>query len=220
MMRSLTPLAAAVGCALAIPSASLGAQDGTRQQGVTIQVLAQQARVYTALGALMPPSRDVAQVGAELGVPTGVPGLRVRARLLRGTRGDDLESLDAGIVYWIGPIGVEGAWAQRASYSPRTGLAHDRMADFARAGLRAGIDLGVTGFAMHLRANAYVPTRESTVLDDDMEGWDGETGLTYGHPGLPVTATLGYRIERFRIFGVEQEVSALTFALGFTLFGR
>ena len=220
MTRACTALSAALAFALALPGTSLGAQDVSRRDGVTIQVLAQQARVYTSLGALIPPSRDVALVGAELGVPTGVPGLRVRARMLRGTRGDDLESLDAGIVYWIGPVGIEGAWAQRASYSPRTGLAHDRMTDFARAGLRAGVDLGVSGFALHLRAHAYVPTHQPAGLDDDMEGWDGETGLTYGHPGLPVTATLGYRIERFRIFGVEQEVSALTFALGFTLFGR
>lgn len=196
------------------------AQDDSRQAGITIQALAQQARVRTALGTLMTPERNVSQVGAELGLPTGLPGLRVRARLLRGTRGDDLEALDAGLLYWIGPVALEGAWTQRASYSPSTGLAHDRMTDFARAGLRTGLDLGLTGFSLHLRANAYIPTRRAAVPDDDIEGWDGESGLTYRPRSLPVSATVGYRIERFRIFGVEQEVSALTFALGFTLFGR
>lgn len=196
------------------------AQDASRQEGYTIQAVAQQARVRTALGAMIPPERDAAQVGAELGLPTPLGGLRVHARMLRGTQGDDLESLDAGLIYWIGPVGIEGAWAQRASYSPRNGLAHGRMTDFARAGLRTGLELGLTGFSMHLRANAYVPTRRAALPEDDIEGWDGDTGLTYRHPGLPVSATLGYRLERFRIFGVEQEVSALTFALGFTLFGR
>lgn len=212
--------AIAVALVLATPAASAGAQSPP-PRGVTIAAVAHQSRVRTALDDLMPPERTVPQVGLELGAPTFWTPLRVAARVLRATGGgDDLHSLDAGVLIGTRHVALEAAYAQRGSYSPTTGLAHGRVAEFARAGLRTGLDLGVTGFSMQLRANAYVPTWRAAVAEDDVEGWDAETGLTYVARALPVSATVGYRLERFRIFGVEQEVSALTFALGFTLIGR
>jgi hypothetical protein len=190
-------------------------------RGVSIAALAHQARVRSALGSLMPPERSVPQMGLELGAPTFWAPLRVHGRLLRATAGsDDLHSMEAGLLLTNRFIGVEASYARRGSYSPSTGLAHGRIAEFGRAGLRTQMGLGGTGLSLHLRANAYVPTWRAESAEDDVEGWDGETGLTYAAPTLPVSATLGYRLERFRIFGVEQEVSALTFAVAFTLLGR
>lgn len=207
-------LAGAVGlAAMGLGTRSAPAQAAPRQ-GVSIAALAHQARVRTALDALMPPERAVSQMGVELGAPTFWRPMRVAARVLRATRADDLASLDAGVVIGGRFVALEAAYATRGSYSPASGLAHARTASFARAGLRGRLALGATGFTMHLRGNAYVPT------GDDIEGWDGESGLTFSPASWPVTATLGYRLERFRIFDVEQEVSSLTFGLGFTLLGR
>jgi hypothetical protein len=193
----------------------------TPARGISIAALAHQARVRSALGNLMPPERSVPQMGLELGVPTFWEQLRVHGRLLRATGGgDDLHSMEAGLLLTSRFVGVEASYAQRGSYSPSTGLAHGRVAEFGRAGVRTQMGLGGTGLSLHLRANAYLPTWRAASPDDDVEGWDGETGLTYATSALPVSATLGYRLERFRIFGVEQEVSALTFAVAFTLLGR
>lgn len=217
-MTNLVALACAV--ALAVVPAPVAAQ-GTPSRGIAVAAVAHQARVRSALDDLMPPERMVPQVGLELGLPTFWRPLRVAARVLRATGGgDDLHSMEAGLLIGSRHIAVEAAYAQRGSYAPATGLAHARVAEFGRAGLRTGFDLGASGFSMQLRANAYVPTWRAAVADDDVEGWDAESGLTFASPALPVSATVGYRLERFRIFGVEQEVSALTFALGFTLLGR
>jgi hypothetical protein len=191
------------------------------ERGLSIAALAHQARVRSALGNLMPPERSVPQVGLELGAPTFWRPLRVHGRVLRATGGgDDLHSMETGLLLTGRFVGVEASYAQRESYSPSTGLAHGRTAEFGRAGVRAQMGLGGTGLSLHLRANAYVPTWRAASAEDDVEGWDGETGLTYAASTLPVSATFGYRLERFRIFGVEQEVSALTFAVAFTLLGR
>lgn len=190
-------------------------------RGPVLAVLAHQARVRSALGDLVPPERSVPQLGLEVSAPTFWRPLRVTGRLLRSTRGaDDLHSLDAGVLLSVRFISLEAAYASRRSYSPESGLAHGRTAEFARESRRARAGVGSSGFIMHLRGNAYVPTQRAAVAEDEIEGWDAESGLTYVPRSLPVTATLGYRLERFRIFGVEQEVSALTFALGVALLGR
>jgi hypothetical protein len=209
---------ATIVCVAAFAATAMAMVDAAAQaaprQGVSIAALAHQARVRTALDALVPPERAVSQMGVELGAPTFWRPMRVAARVLRATRADDLASLDAGVVVGGRFVALEAAYATRRSYSPTSGLAHARSASFARAGLRGRLALGATGFAMHLRGNAYLPT------GDDVEGWDGESGLSFSPASWPVTATLGYRLERFRIFDVEQEVSSLTFGLGFTLLGR
>lgn len=190
-------------------------------RGIAVTALAHQALVRSALDDLLPPERSVPQVGLEVSAPTFWQPLRLTGRVLRSTRGgDDLNSLDAGLLMGWQYIAVEAAYSQRASYSPETGLAHARNADFARAGVRAQMPVGLTGFSLHLRGHTYIPTSRATVPEDEIEGWEAQSGLTYALATLPVNATLGYRLERFRIFGVEQEVSALTFALGFTFFGR
>lgn len=204
---------------LAAPCRLAGQAAASR--GISVAALAHQSLVRSALDDLLPPERSVPQVGLEVSAPTFWQPLRLTGRVLRSTRGgDDLNSLDAGLLMGWQHVALEAAYSQRASYSPETGLAHSRNADFARAGLRAQMPVGLTGFSLHLRGHAYIPTSRAAVREDEIEGWEGQSGLTYTFATLPLNATLGYRLERFRIFGVEQEVSALTFALGFTFFGR
>lgn len=189
--------------------------------GFTVRILGHQAKVRTALGDLVPPERDVSQYGLELSAPTPLRALRVEGRILRAPQGSiDLQSIDAGLVASWRFIGVAAAWGQRGSYSPELGTAHGRVASFGRAGARVQVPFGDTGFVLHLRGDAYVPFDAAPDPEDAIKGWDTESGVSYHFSRLPVTATLGYRLERFRIFRAEQEVSSLTFGFGYTLGGR
>lgn len=207
---------------LTFASAELRGQSGSAvPSGLGLTILAHEARVRTAAGAQVPPERAVAQFGLELTVPTPVHALRLAGRILRSTRGtEDLHSTDAGVLLAGRIITFEAAFVRRGSYSPQTGGAHNQVAEFARAGLRARVAVGNTGFAMHVRGNHYIPTQRAADAADAAEGWEAESGVSYSVRRLPLTGMLGYRIERFRVFGVEQEVSSLTFALGVHVLGR
>lgn len=210
--------------AIALAPARLAGQAPYASGGIDITLLAHEAIVHTAAGDRLAPERHVGQVGLELGVPTPLRALRVYGRALTATQGqDDLRSLDVGLAF--GPflsrvLVLEAAFAQRASYSPETGLAHGRVAEFARAGARMRLPLGRSGFALHVTGSGYLPTNQPEDPDDAVTGWLGESGVSYSVRRIPVTAMLGYRIERFRVFAVEQEVSSLTFALGVNMLGR
>lgn len=198
---------------LALPAA-VPAQHATAG-GVAVRVLVHQALVRSALGELIPPERRVSLLGIELIVPTPWRALRAEARVLRAEQGQvDLRSIDAGLVFGSREVGVAAAFGQRGSYDPETGLAHTREAEFGRVGLRFRVGAPDAHFVLHLRADSYAPIGSMDSPADSISGWDAEGGVSWRGAGHPVTASLGYRLERFRIFGVEQEVSALTFALG------
>lgn len=204
---------------LALPADAL-AQHAT-VGGVAFRVLSHQALVRSALGDLLPPERRVSQMGVELTIPTPWHAMRVEGRLLASDRGRlDLRSIDAGVVVGSRVVGVAAAFGQRGSYDPQSGLAHGRDAEFGRLGLRLRFGQPTASFIVHLRGDTYVPVRSVEDPADALSGWDTEGGVTWRTPTLPFTASLGYRLERFRIFGVAQEVSALTFALGVAFGGR
>lgn len=201
-------------------AATARAQDATGG-GFALRVLAQQARVRSALDGLVPPERNVPLFGFELTAPTPWRPLRVEARLLRSTRGGvDLRSTEGGVVLAWRFVGVSAAYAQRGSYAPGSGLAHGRNAAFGRLGARLATGATAFGLEFHARADTYLPLKSEPVAADEIRGWDAASGVTWHLARLPVSASLGYRLERFRIFTVEQEVSALTFALGYTIGGR
>lgn len=190
-----------------------------------IRLLTHQALVRSALGALVTTERSVALYGAELTIPTGWAPLRIEARVLRSSHGEaDLRSRDFGLVL-AGQgadisAGLAVAYADRGSYAPESGLLHRRTTGFGRAGARLQLRLPEAAFLLHLNADLYMPLRASTDSTANLKGWEASSGLTYRFAPLPFTATLGYRIERFRVFGLEQEVSALTFALGYVIRGH
>jgi hypothetical protein len=202
-----------------LPGASV-AQAATAG-GLTVRILGHRARVRTALGDLVPPERNVSQFGLELSAPTPWSALRVEGRMLRaGSGGADLQSTDVGLVASWRLIGISAAWGQRASYSPERGLAHGRLASFGRVGARVHLGFGDSGFVLHVRGDTYVPFDTPPDPEDAITGWDTESGVSYHFSRLPVIATLGYRLERFRIFRAEQEVSSLTFGIGYSIGGR
>lgn len=189
--------------------------------GFELRVLAHQARVRSALDGLVPPERNVPLFGLELTAPTPWRPLRAEARLLRSARGGaDLRATEAGLVLAWRAVGVSAAYAQRGSYAPASGLAHERNAAFGRLGARLATGPAAFGLEFHARADAYLPFTSEPDPANDIKGWDAASGVTWRPARLPVSATLGYRLERFRIFSVEQEVSALTFALGYAIGGR
>ena len=189
--------------------------------GVTIRAISHQALVRSALGDLIAPERRVSQLGMELTLPSPWRALRVEGRLLGAEGGRvDLRSLDAGLVVGWRTLGVAAAFGQRGSYDPASGLAHARDAQFGRAGLRLRLGDPDAPFILHLRGDTYVPLRAVNDAADALDGWDAEGGVTWRAKELPYTVSLGYRLERFRIFRVEQEVSALTVALGAAFGGR
>lgn len=188
---------------------------------VEFRVLSHQALVRTALDALLPPERRVSQWGVEVSLPSPWKALRADGRILRSERGSaDLNSIDAGLVIGWPALALAAGYGIRASYDPASGLAHGRNAEFGRAGLRLRSAESHTRFTLHLRGDKYIPTEPAANAADELSGWDAEGGVTWRAKDLPFTATLGYRLERFRIFSADQEVSALTFALGLAFGGR
>lgn len=207
-----------LGVIVAVPAA-LSAQPAS-QRTLTLRVVSHQALVRSALDNLVPPERRVSLTGAEVLIPTPWSALHVEARLLQSDRGDpDLRFLDAGLVLGWPVVGFAAAYGQRGSYDPSTGHAHARDADFGRVGVRLRASPRAA-FSLHLRGDAYVPISAEDSPAEGLRGWDAEGGVTWRARELPFTASLGYRLERFHIFGVDQEVSALTVGLGLAFGGR
>ena len=161
------------------------------------------------------------QMGVAVSLASPWSPLRAEGRILRSTLGSsDLHSIDAGLVVGWRVLGVAAAYGQRASYDPASGLAHARGAEFGRLGVRLNSSAPTTPFSIHLRGDAYLPAQAADTAANAISGWDAEGGVTWHARRQPLTASLGYRLERFRIFRVEQEVSALTFSLGVAFGGR
>jgi hypothetical protein len=187
----------------------------------SLRLLTHQALVRSALGTLLPPERRVSQTGVAISLASPWRPLRAEGRILRSSLGSsDLHSMDAGFVVGWRAFAVAAAYGQRASYDPESGLAHARGAEFGRFGVRLSSSAATSLFSIHLRGDTYVPAQAADTAANALRGWDAEGGVTWRARRQPLTASVGYRLERFRIFRVEQEVSALTFSLGVAFGGR
>lgn len=212
-------LASLAFASLALPAATKA--QFTRAQPIEVRLLTHQTLVRSALDALVPPERSVPQYGLELSLPTGWAPLRFEGRLLRSAHGPaDLRSRDIGLTLGSGTLRIAAAYGDRGSYAPATGLANRRDAAFMRFGARLRWRAGDTGLLLHLSADRYMAIRPNEQPTAKLRGAEAATALCYRYGLFPVTATFGYRLERFRIFGLEQEVSALTFALGYVVGGH
>lgn len=193
----------------------------TRAQPIAVRLLTYQTLVRSALDALVPPERTVPLYGVEASIPTGWAPLRIEGRLLRSAQGQaDLRSRDLGVTLGGGTLRLAAAYGDRGSYDPVTGLANRREAAFMRVGARLRWRASDSGFLLHLSADHYMAIRPNEQPTAKLRGTEAATALSYRYGLFPVTATFGYRLERFRIFGLEQEVSALTFALGYVVGGH
>jgi hypothetical protein len=111
--------------------------------------------------------------------------------------------------------------ATRSGYNNFTDDLNDTTYTFARIGARSRVNLGSSDFSMTFRGAGYVkvPTPSEEALPSDLKGFSLETGLTWTWARYPLAASLGYRIEKFNVFGVEQEASSLVLGGG-VLLGR
>jgi hypothetical protein len=130
----------------------------------------------------------------------------VEVALLMGAR---IFALDLGAAMRTGfdSLGFSGGGAFDSTYI------------FPRAGFRSRANIGNTDFSVQFRGLYYIgiPLGDDALPKDELEGWSGETGLSWTWKRFPLTANLGYRIERFKVFDVEQESSAFTLGAGLLL---
>ena len=176
----------------------------------------QSASVRTAAAGIITES-NVGLTGVELLLQPRKGGVGMTARMLG--RPDELNYLDGSILLGTRVFSVDLAYVMRAGPDPLVPVNLDSTYSFGRAGVRSRANLGHTGFTLNFRAGYYVPIPEVTAKVAGLEGWEGETGLSWTWSRFPLTAALGYRLERFKIYSVEQEVSALTLGVG-VAFGR
>jgi hypothetical protein len=94
-----------------------------------------------------------------------------------------------------------------------------RRFDLARGGLNMTYHFDGAGVGFNF-AGSYLRTVTKTKADSlEAEGFEGETGVLYAVPKLPVFLQLGYRRELFRIFKESdtirrEEVSGVLLSLG------
>lgn len=180
----------------------------------SLVILGQSALVRSSLLLGTPvPERTVALRGIDLAVRPSRFGFGAHLRVAQSALGSsDLSVAEVGVTLGAPVFSIDATFAQRAGYSPATGLMHDESYPYVRLGLRSQRMLGNSRLSVFFRAAAIAGTDAS--LTEPVEGWDGETHVAWTARRVPVRAMLGYRIERFAVAGLEQEVSALLFGVG------
>jgi hypothetical protein len=165
-------------------------------------------------------ARTVALQGVDFLVQPLSGGVGLAGRLTRATTGvGDLASLEGGVLLGAPGFSLEAAYVRRAGYSPTSGLMHDSTYVFGRVGIRMRSTLGNTGFALGGRAGAFIPVGDEG-SEDSARGWEGETSVQWVGRRFPLGVHVGYRLERFAVAGMEQQVSALILGSGIILGGR
>lgn len=151
------------------------------------------------------------------------PGVGLALRSISGKAAYDFAEL--AMLIGSRAFSLDIGAAQRSGYNYFTDELNDTTYTFARVGARTRMNLGTSDFSMTFRGARYmkIPTRsEGTVpssFSSDLAGFSVETGLTWTWARYPLAASLGYRIEKFNVFGVEQETSSLVLGGG-VLLGR
>ncbi len=103
------------------------------------------------------------------------------------------------------------------AYSARHHLPQDSVIPLIRAGFGGTTILGTSGVALRLRASYFVPVDRFEGAGENTDGWEGETTLSYTWDRFPLSAHLGYRLERLRVVDFEEENSAITLGFGLWL---
>jgi hypothetical protein len=179
------------------------------------------ARVHSALGGVVAPATTAGMVSLDLAMQRAEGnGIGFAGRMILGGSAAP-SSLDASMLVgsklFAGELGI----GTRNGWDPDEAVGtFDIAYPIARFGVRSRANLGNSPFSAHLRAARYVGLPGETDEDFgplDLTGWSAESGLSWTWQKFPVTANLGYRIERFRVYTHEQEVSSLYLGAGFLL---
>ncbi len=142
-------------------------------------------------------------------------GMGLAVRALSGP----YDFAELGVLLGSRRFALDVGAASRSGYNVVTSQPNDTTYRFAKVGIRSRANLGNTDFSVSLRGAGYVriPTPEEKLVPSGLEGFNAETGLAWTWSRFPLTVNLGYRIERFTVFGVETETSALTLGGGILL---
>lgn len=143
-------------------------------------------------------------------------GIGLHGRMLTS---DGPAITEGGIVIGSRRFSLDLAYMMRNGFNPVNSLPYDSTYAFARGGFRSRANLGNTGFTLGVRGGYYVGIPSDQDPGPELEGWEGETQLAWSWSRFPLTVLMGYRIERFMVWGREQEVSALSLGGG-VAFGR
>jgi hypothetical protein len=176
-------------------------------------------QLRTSVGGGAPSDESVAMTSLDFQLqPARSGGLGIAGRLMSG--GDDVPThWEGSLLLGARRFALDLGYAVRSGYDPAGGGLFDTTYAFGKGGFRARANLGNTDFSMKLRGAYYVeiPTADEPATPAELEGWEGETGLAWTWNRFPLTVTLGYRIERFKVFDREQEVSSLVLGGGLLL---
>jgi hypothetical protein len=144
----------------------------------------------------------------------------VYARYLTGSFADEAHNvLDARLLLGDERTMFEAGWIRRS----RPGQP-DSAESVARVGMRLQLPIGGSGAIVYFGGGGYIPVGGApadTAIKRNT-GWDGESGIRYrlSQWKLPLELMVGYRLEYFRGFGRQEEVSSVVLGAGFNLIGR
>ncbi len=216
---ALAPLAPAPLAAQGTPADTAGVPPEPRRSPVHFLLFGytQSAEVRTTNGtATQDASGSIGGVEFLLTPRNG--GIGVHGRMLST---DGPQIMEGGLLIGSRRFSLDLAYQMRNGYSPDgVGITNfDSTYAFARGGFRSRANLGNTGFTVGLRAGYYVAIPSDEDPGPELEGWEGETQLAWSWSRFPLTLLMGYRIERFLVWDIEQEVSAFSIGGGLA-FGR
>lgn len=144
-------------------------------------------------------------------------GLGLGLRSVGGTGAYDFA--EVALLLGSRSFSVDIGGASRTGYNQLTDNLNDTTYRFARVGARSRVNLGNTDFSVTMRGAGYIniPTPEDKLLPSNLSGFSVESGLSWTWARYPLTANLGYRVEQFKVFAVEQRTRSLVFGGGLLL---
>lgn len=179
------------------------------------------ARIHSAAGGVLEPEASTALLSLDVAVQRleGVgPGLAARV-VSGGEAGPAVGQL--GALFGSRRIAVEAGVGSRNALDPDDPTdGYDTTYPLGYLGLRSRVNLGASPFSVHFRGARYLGLsneEDSNLGAASPQGWNAETGVTWTSRTIPFSVNLGYRIERFRHFTTEQEISSLALGAGFLL---
>jgi hypothetical protein len=155
--------------------------------------------------------------GIEAYLSPRTSGVGIGGRWLSGDFGDDEFKIKEGRLL----LG-ENWFRIEAGYGERSLIGTDSTARFTRVGIQSIVQIGGVGVSLKVSGSIYLrgDFSGSKPKPDDPSGWEGETGIYYNTPRVPLFAKLGYRTEYFERGPRAEHLSELVFGTGIWLGGR
>jgi len=181
-----------------------------------IMPLTQSVRRHASTSLAAPQSTTGTLTGVEASLIGPSSGLGLFGRFLQGNLVGPKQRMvaEGGVAIGEQDFKIEFAYSERL-YIPA-----DSNVKFVRGGINVTEFLGSSGVAVRFRAGYYSALERFKKDKLGPDGWQGETSVSYTWDRLPVFAQLGYRIERFRSKGVDEEMSSLVLGGGIWLWSR